>query len=305
MFPYYLHLGPYTIHPHLFFEALSYVVAFYVYLKLRRRFGDPIVTPLRWAAVAAAVAGAALGAKLLFWLEDPHLTLENLHNPAYFVGGKTIVGALAGGLITVELMKRYIGLGTSTGDLYAIPLALGIAIGRMGCFLTGISDNTYGIPTNLPWGINFGDGVPRHPTQLYEIAFLLLLIPILYRTLQKIVIPSAAVTKRSEVTAKSRDPYPIKSAVSVPIPPMSNDEQPTTLSLKAGSLTPASFLPGDAFKLFMISYMTFRLLADFIKPYPRLFLGLGGIQWACVLTLVYYSRDIARWLVPKGRAVTH
>jgi len=48
----------------------------------------------------------------------------------------------------------------------------------------------------------------------------------------------------------------------------------------------------------MISYLSFRLLADFLKPYPRLFLGLGGIQWACVLVLLYYSRDLARWLRP-------
>jgi len=39
----------------------------------------------------------------------------------------------------------------------------------------------------------------------------------------------------------------------------------------------------------MVAYMTFRLLRDFIKPYPRIFLGLGGIQWACVLILFYYS----------------
>ena len=69
-------------------------------------------------------------------------TLQNVHNPACLSGGKTIVGALMGGWITVEVMKRYIGFRTSTGDLYAIPLAIGIAPRRMGCFLTGLSDNT-------------------------------------------------------------------------------------------------------------------------------------------------------------------
>jgi phosphatidylglycerol---prolipoprotein diacylglyceryl transferase len=224
------------------------------------------------------VAGAALGSKLLFWLEDPQLTWQHLHDPAYFLGGKTIVGALVFGLITVELAKRYIGLRESTGDLYAIPLALGIAVGRIGCFLTGLSDNTYGTPTTLPWAVNFGDGIPRHPTQLYEIAFLLLLFPILYHIPNRIaiqnrnVILSEAGIKQSEVPAQSKDPYPL----SVP--------------------DPTRFLPGDAFKLFMVAYMSFRLLCDFIKPYPRIFLGLGGIQWACVLILLYYSRDISRWL---------
>lgn len=276
----------------MFFETLSYLIGFGVYLSLRRRFGDPIITPLRWVAIAAAVAGAALGAKILFWLEDPQLTWHNLHNPAYLIGGKTIVGALVFGLLTVELMKRYIGLRQSTGDLYAIPLALGIAIGRIGCFLTGLSDNTYGTPTNLPWGVDFGDGIPRHPTQIYEVIFLLAVTPILYRALKKVshqkkvVILSGAVMERSEDTAQSKDPVFAGAA---------------KVASRYSSHT--KFLPGDAFKLFMVAYMSFRLLCDFIKPYPHIFLGLGGIQWACVLVLLYYSRDIARWLAPTKVAL--
>jgi phosphatidylglycerol:prolipoprotein diacylglycerol transferase len=217
-------------------------------------------------------------------LEDPQLTWHNLHNPAYLMGGKTIVGALIFGLIAVELMKRYIGVRQSTGDLYAIPLALGIAIGRIGCFLTGLSDNTYGTPTTLPWAINFGDGIPRHPTQLYEIVFLLLLIPILYRIVSGTVILSGAEVTRSETSAQSKDPLHHDSATA-----------PARSSLKV-------FLPGDAFKVFMVAYLTFRLLCDFIKPYPRILLGLGGIQWACLLTLLYYSRDIARWIRSRRSA---
>ena len=231
------------------------MVAFGVYLALRRSFPDAIATPLRWAVVAAAVAGGAIGSKLLFWLEDPRLTWESLNHPEYLASGKTIVGGLVFGLIAVEWMKRYIGLRQSTGDLYAIPLAVGIAIGRVGCFLTGLSDHTYGIATSLPWGVNFGDGVSRHPTQLYEIVFLLGLIPVLYYVLKQ---------------AERR--------------PMTDDRQP------------ARFIPGDAFKVFMVAYLSFRLLCDFIKPYPRIFLGLGGIQWACVVVLLYYSPDVVRWL---------
>jgi len=212
------------------------------------------------------------------------------------MGGKTIVGALIFGLISVELIKRYIRLRQSTGDLYAIPLALGIAIGRVGCFLTGLSDNTYGTPTNLPWAINFGDGIPRHPTQLYEIIFLIALIPLLYKLVTltyTTVILSAAEVKRSATSAQSKDPEEAGGAntaarhskdADVSPKPTTNDQRPTTV-----------FLPGDAFKFFMIAYLLFRLLCDFIKPYPRIFLGLGGIQWACLLTLLYYSPDIARW----------
>lgn len=241
--------------------------------------------------IATAVAGATLGSKLLFWLEDPLLTWRSLHDPAYLVGGKTIVGALVFGLFSVELVKRYIGLNQSTGDLYAIPLAVGIAIGRVGCFLTGLSDNTYGIATSLPWGVDFGDGVRRHPTQLYEIAFLLLLIPALYAVLNRIFILSGAVTKRSVVPAPSKDLY-LRTKL---------DTRDSKLGARSSVLA-TRLRPGDAFKIFMVAYLSFRLLIDFIKPYPRIFLGLGGIQWACVLVLLYYFPDVTRWLRPLGRA---
>ena len=245
-----------TTNPHAFFEALAYAGGVSSYLYLRRRFGDPLATPLRWAVFVIAIAGAALGSKVLYWLEDPALTLRNIHDAAYLLGGKTIVGALFFGLAIVELSKRSIGLRESTGDLYAIPLALGIAIGRIGCFLAGLPDNTYGTATSLPWGVDFGDGIRRHPTQLYEAAFLVTMIPCLYWMLKRV--------PRSENVA----------------PPHHN----------------STLLDGDVFKLFMVCYASFRLLCDFIKPYPRVAFGLGTIQWACVLILLYYSNDLVRWL---------
>jgi prolipoprotein diacylglyceryltransferase len=54
-------------------------------------------------------------------------------------------------------------------------------VGRIGCFLAGLADDTYGTPTKLPWGVDFGDGIARHPTQLYELLFLGLLAFLLNR----------------------------------------------------------------------------------------------------------------------------
>ncbi len=125
--------------------------------------------------MAAAVAGAAVGSKLLYWLEDPAATLAHWNDPIFLFEGKTIVGALLGGTIAVEWIKRRHGISRRTGDLFAVPLALGIAVGRIGCFLSGLGDQTYGIATALPWGVDFGDGIARHPVQLYESAFALLL----------------------------------------------------------------------------------------------------------------------------------
>ena len=152
-----------------------------MYVVSRARQGDFLSTNTRWTIVAAAIAGAAIGAKLLFWFEDPARTLADWRDVAYLMSGKTIVGALLGGTLGVELTKRMIGIHRRTGDLFAIPLCIGIAIGRLGCYAAGLQDDTYGLPTHRPWGHDFGDGIPRHPVQLYEsVAMLCLAIALRY-----------------------------------------------------------------------------------------------------------------------------
>src|SRR5437764_1887070 len=178
-FPFYI----WGIHPHLFFEGIGYALAFIIFLWMRAKSGDTIDVPLRWSVIAAAFVGGALGSKVLYWAEDPASTATHWRDFTYLMGGKTIVGGLIGGWIAVELMKKYVGISESTGDLFAVPLAVGIAIGRIGCFLTGLSDKTYGTATSLPWGVDFGDAVRRHPTQLYEAVFLIGLAVALYRLL--------------------------------------------------------------------------------------------------------------------------
>ena len=167
-FPVYIDLLGLRLHPHPTFEALGYAVGLYLIVKLRSRHGDRIPNNTRWWVIAAAMVGGALGSKALYWFEDPAALRAHWNDPAFLMAGKTVVGGLLGGLIGVELVKRLLGELRSTGDLLAIPLAVGIAIGRIGCFLTGLPDRTYGSPTTLPWGVDFGDGVHRHPTQLYE-----------------------------------------------------------------------------------------------------------------------------------------
>lgn len=80
----------------------------------------------------------------------------------------SIAGALAGGIVAVELWKVAHGVRASTGGTLVLPICVGIAVGRLGCFFAGLPDYTYGSPTNLPWAVDLGDGVGRHPVQLYE-----------------------------------------------------------------------------------------------------------------------------------------
>ena len=82
--------------------------------------------------------------------------------------GHSIAGALFGGIAAVESFKLATGIRGSTGLRLVAPLALGIAVGRWGCFFAGLPDYTFGVFTTLPWGVDFGDGLRRHPVQLYE-----------------------------------------------------------------------------------------------------------------------------------------
>jgi prolipoprotein diacylglyceryltransferase len=184
-FPVYLGVGAWSIHPHWVFDALAYFIGFQLYLRMRRRRGDVLSGDARWWMIAAAIAGAAIGSKVLFWFEDPAETLAHWREPLFLLGGKTVVGALVGGLIAVEIAKRWLGITARTGDLFAVPLAVGIGVGRIGCFLSGLPDRTYGSPSTMPWAVDFGDGIPRHPTQLYETTFLWLLAAFLARTVAR------------------------------------------------------------------------------------------------------------------------
>lgn len=171
-FPVYLWIGSWRTHPHLLFESLAYAIAFRLVLLNSRK--DTIAPTQRSSVIVGGMVGALVGAKLLVLLQHIDLLGQNWQQfLLLFVQGKTVVGALLGGIIGVELTKKLIGVKRSTGDAFVYPLIVGTAIGRIGCFLTGLSDRTYGIATSLPWGVDFGEGIYRHPTQLYEIIFLL------------------------------------------------------------------------------------------------------------------------------------
>ncbi|HEX4571929.1 MAG TPA: hypothetical protein VH184_15960, partial [Dongiaceae bacterium] len=64
--------------------------------------------------------------------------------------GRSILGAILGGVIAAEIYKGIFGIRGSTGAVLVLPLAVAIAIGRIGCFLAGLPDYTYGTPSNLP-----------------------------------------------------------------------------------------------------------------------------------------------------------
>ena len=166
-------------HPlwHPILETLAYAAGYAVFRRTREKRGDIIPESQRWTVIAAAAVGALLGSRILGIGEQWPTALSAIRSGhiialLFTPGGKTIVGGLLGGWIGVEIVKRVSGIQSRTGDLFVLPLCVGIAVGRVGCFVAGLSDDTFGKPTRLPWAVDFGDGIGRHPTQLYEIVFL-------------------------------------------------------------------------------------------------------------------------------------
>jgi prolipoprotein diacylglyceryl transferase len=159
------------------FNTLAYLAAGLIYFfeSRRKKYPADTLAFIALGALTGALIGSKLGSALFVYREF------FLQHPTYLflpqVGGKTIVGGLIGGYIGAVLTKRIFKFTRSTGDLFAPGLALGIGIGRLGCFFNGCC---YGTPTALPWAVTFKD-VPRHPTQIYESIFGFALFVVLWR----------------------------------------------------------------------------------------------------------------------------
>ncbi len=119
----------------------------------------------------AAFVGAMIGAKVPFLGDRGWGAFYD--GTVWFADGKTILGGIAGGYAAVEIAKWIADIRTRTGDTFALPVAVAVAIGRIGCFVAGCC---YGRETTVPWGVAFPmaldpSGIVRHPTQLYEVGF--------------------------------------------------------------------------------------------------------------------------------------
>jgi prolipoprotein diacylglyceryltransferase len=158
---------------HAVFEYAGISLGALLYRRQRAAAGQGALTQSgTFAVIAGLLIGAAIGNKFVFLIERPDVWRTMLAGqPAAL--GQSIVGGLLGGLVGVELAKFFTGQTRSMGDLMVWPLACGIALGRMGCLLAGLHDDTYGNATALPWGVDFGDGIRRHPTQAYDMVAVL------------------------------------------------------------------------------------------------------------------------------------
>lgn len=224
---------------HFLFEWLAYIISFTYYQYLCQHTSDHLNNDQRFWIIIAAAIGALVGSRLLDVLEHLNMVTQVTNPFLFIISSKTIVGAILGATIAVEIAKKIIHIHESTGDLFTFPLILAMMIGRIGCLLDGLHDGTIGIETTLPWGINFGDGINRHPTSLYEIIFLGLLWYVLTMIKNKSIL-----------------------------------------------------INGELYRLFLLSYLSYRFLVGFIQPTYPLFIGLSAIQLASLIAILYYSKTL-------------
>ena len=171
-----------VFNPHSLFEAIAYASAVILYFHIRRRSGRAPFPPetILWL-ICGCLFGGWMGSKLMVLAADLQRFVTADAWVRLIGGGKSAVGAILGGLVGIEFTKHKLQLRTQTGEFFVYPLAVGTAIGRIGCFVTGLDDQTHGDASNLPWAVDYGDGVPRHPTQLYEGIFVIALAVALHR----------------------------------------------------------------------------------------------------------------------------
>lgn len=189
MVPVLLRLGPVAVPTHEFFIGVGVAAAAAVFVFEARRRGE-LDDRIVWILIGAMIGGAVFAKVSTAW---QYLQVEPDPSPAgiWLHGGRSVLGGLAGAYVGAEFTKRLVGYRRSTGDLFAPAVAIGLAVGRIGCFLT----EQVGTATSVPWGLSVDAvvaaripmcpgcvaGTPMHPSYLYEIAFHGLMFVFLWR----------------------------------------------------------------------------------------------------------------------------
>ena len=149
---------------HLLFDALAWGSGMAVGVALYRWRLKNATAKVAEVADAGYFASLAAGAIFGAYLAGSF----TFAGQAVFALAHSVAGALVGAIVAVEIYKLARGIRMSTGIVFVGPFAAGVAVGRWGCLFAGLPDQTFGAPTMLPWAVDLGDGIGRHPVQIYE-----------------------------------------------------------------------------------------------------------------------------------------
>ena len=181
MYPF-IQLGPITLGTYGIMVAVALICAFFI---LRADFARRGVSADSEAIIGITGLAGLAGSRLYHLLESPADFFADPWPQLFSTMGFAFVGAIIGGFIALVLLARRFRIAPLLMlDVASPAAALGYGIGRIGCLISG--DGDYGIPTSLPWGMSFPNGiVPTaqrvHPTPIYEFLAAIVIFWILWR----------------------------------------------------------------------------------------------------------------------------
>jgi phosphatidylglycerol---prolipoprotein diacylglyceryl transferase len=165
-----IHLGPLTLQTFGIAFALAFLASGSLFARRLHELGKPV----DWAyeALFAALIGGVVGSRLDYIIQNWDQVSGDIFGNVFSGSGLVFFGGLIGGAVGVMIWAHWRGfLGWELFDSAAAPIAIGYAVGRIGCQVSG--DGDYGQPSDLPWAMAYPDGtVPTtqevHPTPVYE-----------------------------------------------------------------------------------------------------------------------------------------
>jgi phosphatidylglycerol:prolipoprotein diacylglycerol transferase len=165
-----INIGPLDLQTFGICFALAFLASGLIISRRLHELGKPV----EWAyeMVFAALVGGLVGARVNYLIQNWDEVSDDLLGNIFSGSGLVFFGGLVGGALGVLLWARWRRwLGWQMADAAAVPLAIGYAVGRVGCQLSG--DGDYGIESDLPWAMAYPEGtVPTteevHPTPVYE-----------------------------------------------------------------------------------------------------------------------------------------
>jgi phosphatidylglycerol:prolipoprotein diacylglycerol transferase len=188
LYPELFKIGNFQISSFGLMVAIAFLAAYWVSSLEFKRKG--LTENLLSNVFLAIIIGGIGGAKILYVIENVPIS-DLIGNPLGYLfsrGGLTFYGGFIGAVILLLIVARRSKTSFwKIGDAISPSLALGYAIGRIGCFLVG---DDYGIKSNLPWAISFPEGLPPttervHPTQLYEVMAMTVVFIIIWKIRKK------------------------------------------------------------------------------------------------------------------------
>jgi len=275
----FLHLGPINLPTFGLMVATAMFCSYFLLAAdLRRRAAAGTLPPSpsgrsidAETLVAIPSLVGIVGAKLYHVLETPRDLLANPLSEIFSTYGFAWFGGLIAGLAAfIYLGRKFRVPILQLFDIASPACALGYGVGRIGCLLSG--DGDYGVPTSLPWGMSFPNGVVPttarvHPTPIYEFLAALLITGILWRLGSRQIAPAA---RQFSSSAQPSSSHALRSHDS-----------------NSGSTASRPRLPNGAiFAWYLILTGIARFLVEFIRINPRSFFGLTNAQAASLLSIL-------------------